>query len=64
MAGFLGVKELADRLRVSTSWVYQRTRKNAPDLIPHIKLGKYLRFDLESISFQEWLKAHEVGAGN
>jgi predicted DNA-binding transcriptional regulator AlpA len=60
MTRFSGVKELADCLGVSPSWIYVRTRKGATDLIPHIKLGKYLRFDIESPSFQEWLKAHEI----
>ncbi|HET9488803.1 MAG TPA: helix-turn-helix domain-containing protein [Methylomirabilota bacterium] len=39
---WLTVKEAADLLRVPVSWLYERTRTNS---IPHVKLGKYLRFD-------------------
>lgn len=39
---WLTVQEAADLLRVPVSWLYERTRTNS---IPHVKLGKYLRFD-------------------
>ena len=51
---------LASYLGVPVSWVYKRTRKNGPELIPHVKLGKYVRFDPESVAFQEWLEAHHM----
>jgi excisionase family DNA binding protein len=38
----LTVEEAARVLRVKVSWLYERTRTNE---VPHIKLGKYLRFD-------------------
>ena len=38
------IKELAQRLNVPVSWIYQRTRLGQT-AIPHIKLGKYVRFD-------------------
>ena len=47
-------QQLADLLEVSISFVYDRTRQNATDPIPHLKLGKYVRFDLEQV--QEWLR--------
>ena len=53
-------KVLADYLGVPVSWIYKRTRKNGPELIPHIKLGKYIRFDPESMTFQGWLNRHEA----
>ena len=46
-------QELANLLGVPTSFVYDRTRQNSPDPIPHFKLGKYVRFDLGAV--QEWL---------
>ena len=46
-------QELADLLGVPLSFVYDRTRQNSPDSIPHFKLGKYVRFDLATV--QEWL---------
>jgi excisionase family DNA binding protein len=41
----LTVAEVAIWLKVSRSWIYERTRSRGPDRLPHIKLGKYLRFD-------------------
>jgi len=39
---WLTIQEAAELLRVKVSWLYERTRTNS---IPHMKLGKYLRFD-------------------
>lgn len=46
------VKEAAEFLRVPDSWVYDRTRRSA---IPHLKIGKYVRFDLDEID--RWARA-------
>ena len=51
LAGFLGAP---------VGWVYKRTRKSGSDKIPHIKLGKYVRFNPESKLFQQWLEKHSV----
>ena len=37
----LTIEEAAAFLKVPKSWIYERTRKGT---IPHVKLGKYLRF--------------------
>lgn len=44
----LTVKEMAEILRVPTSWIYQRTRLGTSG-IPHIKVGKYVRFNPEEV---------------
>lgn len=44
MKSLLSAKELADRLGVPISWVYDRTRTGGPDSLPHYKMGKYVRF--------------------
>jgi excisionase family DNA binding protein len=44
--GWLTIQEAADLLRVRVSWLYERTRTNA---VPHVKLGKYLRFDRDEL---------------
>jgi hypothetical protein len=54
-------EDLAEYLSVPVGWIYKRTRNNGPELIPHIKLGKYLRFDPESPAFQDWLGSHAAG---
>jgi excisionase family DNA binding protein len=44
----LTVADVAALLKVSKSWVYEHTRaRSTPrsDRLPHIKIGKYLRFD-------------------
>src|SRR5205809_7334402 len=43
---WLTVQEAADILRVPVSWLYERTRTNS---VPHVKLGKYLRFDRDEL---------------
>lgn len=50
-------KQLADRLQVPKSWVFEQTRKRAKtrnsNPLPCIRLGKYLRFSWIQVS--EWL---------
>ncbi len=40
----LTVEEVAQFLKVPRSWVYERCRPRTSHSLPHIKLGKYLRF--------------------
>lgn len=40
----LTVHDVADILKVPVSWVYEHTRPECRNPLPHIKLGKYLRF--------------------
>jgi len=40
----LSVQEVASLLQVPVSWVYEHARPGCATLLPHIKLGKYLRF--------------------
>jgi excisionase family DNA binding protein len=49
------VEQLAEYLGVKKSWIYDRTVPSCEDRIPHFKMGKYLRFDIESAEFKEWL---------
>jgi len=41
------VAQVAKVLRLPTSWIYERTRKNA---IPYHKFGKYIRFTTSDLS--------------
>ena len=49
--------ELAERLKVSKSWVFERTRQRAKvrnkTPLPCIRLGKYLRFSWVQVC--EWM---------
>jgi excisionase family DNA binding protein len=46
----LTVREVAELLRVPVSWVYERTRRRGDGQLPHLKLGKYLRFEESSVT--------------
>jgi predicted DNA-binding transcriptional regulator AlpA len=41
----LTVQDVATLFHVPASWVYERTRRRGSDQLPHVKLGKYLRFE-------------------
>lgn len=48
----LTVDEVARLLKVSRSWVYEHTRaRGVPrsERLPHIKVGKYVRFDSRAV---------------
>jgi len=45
--GWLTIDEAAALIRVPKSWLYERTRTNT---IPHLKLGKYLRFHRDELA--------------
>ena len=43
--------DVADLLKVNKSWVYEAAREGR---IPHVRLGRYVRF--EEAEIEEWLK--------
>ncbi len=45
----LTVSEVARLLKVPKSWVYDHMRPSSRPLLPHVKLGKYLRFRRQDI---------------
>lgn len=50
----LTIDELASFLKVKKSFLYSRTRETGSEAIPRIKVGKYLRFELDKV--MAWLK--------
>lgn len=54
-ASLLHVEDVAALLGVSKAWVYAEVRAGR---VPHVKLGRYVRFRRESI--EEWLCAIET----
>jgi hypothetical protein len=54
----LTAEELADRLRVPTSWVREQTRSRSleGDPLPHLRLGRYVRFQWGSPELERWLR--------
>ena len=57
---YWNVAQLAEHLGVPKTWVYDRTREDGPEVIPHLKFGKYVRFNPASEAFQTWLRNHEI----
>lgn len=57
-------QQLAERLQVKPSWVYEQTRYRSgvrnPDPLPHIKMGLYLRFDWRDVL--AWLERQKQHA--
>ena len=41
-------KEMAEILKVRTSWLYQRTRLG-PEALPFIRVGRYVRFNPQQV---------------
>ena len=56
----LTLPELAERLKVSERWVYEKSRRRCQNPLPCIRIGRYLRFDWTSVS--SWLRQQERGA--
>jgi excisionase family DNA binding protein len=57
LGALLTVKEVAAILKVPVSWVYEHTRKEGAARLPHIKIGKYLRFEEQTVrQFLEQLR--------
>ena len=50
--------DVAEILRVPISWVYERTRRHGTTRLPHIKIGKYLRFRKEDVL--GWLDEYRI----
>src|SRR5271167_5173163 len=46
-------EEVASRLKVPVSWVYEKTRARCRNPIPCLRMGRYIRFDWKAIV--EWL---------
>ena len=55
----LTVEEVAALLKVSRSWVYEHTRSRGmpqAERLPHIKIGKYVRFEAARDARRSWTK--------
>ena len=53
-------KELARRFRLPESWVRDRVRSRSDDPLPHVKFGRYVRFEWGSRELVEWWARHRV----
>ena len=66
MKHILTPQQLAERLQVKPSWVYEQTRSRSgvrnSDPLPYIKMGLYLRFDWRDVL--AWLERQKTGEHN
>jgi len=46
--------ELARRWAVKPSWIKEQVRSRAIDPLPHVKLGRYVRFEWGAPQLQAW----------
>ena len=53
--GFLTIGEVAERLKVSPSWIYKKCKAG---IIPHVRIGGMVRFVDRDID--AWVTAHKV----
>lgn len=53
-------KELAQRWRLPESWVRDRVRVRSDDPLPHVKVGRYVRFEWGSPELVEWWARHRI----
>ena len=53
-------KQLATFLGMSIYWIDRQVMHNAQDPIPHLKIGKLVRFDPGDADFRGWLGKHKV----
>jgi excisionase family DNA binding protein len=65
-AHILTPEELAERLKVQVSFIYENTRARAgrrnADPLPCIRMGKYLRFYWPEV--EKWLERRQGGQAN
>lgn len=51
----LTVEQLAQRLNLPKSWIAQQTRERSADKIPHLRFGRWIRFQWLSPELTAWL---------
>ena len=56
----LTLAELAERLKVSERWVYEKSRRRCLNPLPCIRIGRYLRFVWTDVS--DWMRRQTTGA--
>lgn len=52
----IDAEELAKRWQVPVTWIYEGSRKRTTDPIPHIRFGKYIRFQWGCPDLEGWLE--------
>src|SRR5262245_41197224 len=53
-------EQMAAHYQVPIRWIYGRARLKGPERLPHLRMGKYIRININSEQFKDWLARHEV----
>ena len=61
---FVDSRELARRLTVPVSWIRDQVRARSQDPLPHVNLGKYVRFLWGSPALEQWIRRRIVVGNN
>jgi hypothetical protein len=61
---FIDSEELARRWGIPVSWIREQVRKRAEDPLPHVSLGKYVRFLWGSPALELWIRRRIVMGNN
>jgi len=61
---FIDCRELARRLAVPMSWIRDQVRSRSQDTLPHVNLGKYVRFLWGSPALELWIRRRIVVENN
>ena len=61
---FIDCGELARRWDVPVTWIRDQVRQRAEDPLPHVNLGKYVRFLWGSPELQAWIERRIVIRNN
>ena len=56
------VEELAEMLKVKVSWIYDRVSSDHHDPLPHLRLGRYIRFE-RALVLEFLQRQRKAGAG-
>ena len=57
----LNASQLAERLNLPETWVREMTRSRITDQIPHLRFGRYVRFQWGSPQLAAWIQRHMKG---
>jgi hypothetical protein len=57
----LDAEQLAARLNLPETWVREMTRTRTSDPIPHLRFGRYVRFQWGSLALIEWISRRMCG---
>jgi excisionase family DNA binding protein len=53
----LTADQLARKLNITVSWIYSHARNKGDNSIPHLKIGKYIRFSESDVRL--WLHSKQ-----